>query len=82
MKNDMDQSHPDQRFPGGKPLPKGMDNNRCRQCQASVSPRLPASSDNRQARQRKREKKQQMESGSQTSTRRASFEPPGASGGY
>ncbi|MGM9775297.1 MAG: hypothetical protein ACI3ZG_00790 [Candidatus Coprenecus sp.] len=42
----------------------------------------PTCSDNRQARQRKREKKQQMESGSQTSTRRASFEPPGASGGY
>ena len=37
----MDQSHPDQRLPSGKPLPKGVDNNRCRQCLASVSSRLP-----------------------------------------
>ena len=41
MKNDMAKSHPDQRLPSGKPLPRGMDNIRYRQRKASVSPRLP-----------------------------------------
>jgi hypothetical protein len=41
MKNDIAKPHPGQRLPGGKPRPIGTVNNRCRQCQASVSPRLP-----------------------------------------
>ena len=41
MKNDMAKSHPDQRLPSGKPLPRETDKGRCRQRKACVSPRLP-----------------------------------------